>query len=273
MRHGIQTIRMFEGNRSVRAKILLKTAKHLFFDEPRYLAKSKIRFGGADRFQTSVLKSVERQGYFIAENFFDQKTTTKMKDASLLFAEETRGKGSNIFFPNFGVDRYLGVDAKPETATFFSDYFDDIGRRYVGGRGVRYQSMFEKKGSLGRISSADIPHFDDWKKRFKIFLYLNDVTGANCPFVVYENSYQRNLARKAKEIEYVISAREGSYGHLCPNEETKLLGDASVKRVTLTANSGSVIFVDTRFVHCGTPSQAGQERLLLASYFDIRKAN
>lgn len=254
----------------MQAKILLKTVKHLFFDEPRYRAKSRIRLDGADRFQTSVLKSVERKGYFIAKNVFDRKTIAKMKRASLSFAEDNRGKSSNIFLPEFGVDRHLCADSRPETAAFFSDYFDDIGRRYVGGKGVRYQSMFEKKGSLGRISSADIPHFDDWKKRFKIFLYLNNVTDANCPFVVYENSYKRNLARKAKEIEYVIGGREGSFGHLCSNEEKKLLSDASVKRVTLTASSGSVIFVDTRFVHCGTPSKAGKERLLLASYFDIR---
>ena len=130
--------------------------------------------------------------------------------------------------------------------------------------------MFERKGGVDKVSSADVPHFDDWRKRFKIFLLLNNVEKENCPFVIYENSLRSYKGRRFKEIEYVLGGKSSAYGNLCPNEERHLLAETDVSMVTLTANSGTVIFVDTRFVHKGTPSKDGSQRLLLGSYYDIR---
>lgn len=251
-------------------KIIAKSLKYLLWDGPRYRWSSKIDTRGTDAFQAEVLQSVETRGFYLAENYFSADEVKTMRAAAEAMAKETAGKEDHIAFPEFAVNRFRKADRVPELSPFFCEYFDQIGTRYLGGNGVRYQSMYEEKGALGITSVADVPHFDDWKKRFKIFLYLNDVTDANCPFVVYENSYSRTIQRKAKEIEYVIAGRRGAYGYLCEHEVRKLLETEGIQKRSIEAGAGSVIFVDTRFVHHGTPSVDGHKRHLLGSYFDIR---
>ena len=204
------------------------------------------------------------------KDYFDSEALASMRNVALKKEKLLIGTDIHISFPDFGVDRYLKFDEFNEFLGFFNQYFDDIGKSYLGGLGVRYQSMFERKGSPSKKSSADIPHFDDWKKIFKIFLYLNDVTDANCPFVVYENSLTEYVGRKYKEIEYVLGGKLTAYGHLCENEENTLLSNEKVRKIKITGKAGTVIFVDTRFVHKGTASLDGSQRYLLGSYFDIR---
>lgn len=251
-------------------KIIAKSLKHLLWDEPRYRRASRVDLSGTDAFQADVLKSVETKGFYLAKNYFDQDVVEQMRHVAESWPNQIKGTESHLSFPESRVERYLHADSLDGLSPFFCEYFDQIGTRYLGGNGIRYQSMYEEKGALGKMSVADIPHFDDWKKRFKIFLYLNDVTPANCPFVVYECSYRRDITRKAKEMEYVTAGRRGSYGHLCDREVQKLLDTNGVERVSMEADAGTVIFVDTRFIHSGTPSVDGSYRQLLGSYFDIR---
>ncbi|MCG7490432.1 hypothetical protein MHN79_13125 [Vibrio sp. Of14-4] len=256
---------------STQLRSILKHAKHSFWDEPRYIKNTKIDFEGRDEFQKNVLEAVNEKGYYLASEYFDKETTQIMLDAAKKHSGKTAQDDKlHLSFPDYGVERYLAADRRNELSPFFCEYFDEIGASYLGGHGTRYQSMFEVKGTIGKRSSADIPHFDDWRKRFKIFLYLNDVGKENCPFVIYENSYSRDPARKHKELEYVLSGKNGSYGHLCSNEELKLLENPRVTKISVEAKAGSVIFVDTRFIHRGTASIKGDNRLLLGSYFDLR---
>tara|TARA_B100000989_G_C19474602_1_gene442310 strand:+ start:207 stop:965 length:759 start_codon:yes stop_codon:yes gene_type:complete len=251
-------------------KDVVKLIKFLYWDKPIYNKKSRINFKFLDDFQTNVLKAVEEKGFYIADSFFDKEVVDKMKVDALDFESLATDSKNHLSFPDFGVDRFLKADARDCLAPFFCGYFDTIGKYYLGGHGVRFQSMFERKGGLDKLSSADVSHFDDWRKRFKIFLYLNDVNDKNCPFVIYENSLGSYNGRRFKEIEYVLGGKSSAYGHLCPNEERQLISETNVSKVSLTANSGTVIFVDTRFVHKGTPSVDGSQRLMLGSYYDIR---
>jgi hypothetical protein len=251
-------------------KEVIKLLKHLYFDKPRYLKRAAIRYEGLDNLQKDIISEVNSKGYYILEDYFDSEVIANMKLVALEREKSLIDSDAHLSFPDFGVERYLKFDDFEEYSGFFSQYFDHIGKNYLGGLGVRYQSMFERKGAPSKKSSADIPHFDDWKKRFKIFLYLNDVTDANCPFVVYENSLTEYVGRKYKEIEYVLGGKLSAYGHLCENEDNALLSNEKVRKVKITGKAGTVIFVDTRFVHKGTASLDGSQRYLLGSYYDIR---
>ncbi len=165
----------------------------------------------------------------------------------------------------------MQIDHEDSLAAFFNDYFFDIAKRYLGNaKTKRYQNMYEIKGMAKKKSIADDPHFDDWKKRFKIFLYLNDVHKNNCPFCIYEKSYKTNRKRFIKELEYVLGGRDGSHGYLSPPEIEELLSDKTVQKKIITGSAGTLIFVDTRFVHSGSSSSDGSQRMMLGSYFDLK---
>ena len=251
-------------------KEVIKIIKHQYIDKPRYFKKAKISLKGLDNLQKDIISRVNSHGFYILEDYFDLEIITRMREAALEHEKSLINSDSHLSFPDFGVERYLNFDEVDGCSEFFNQYFDDIGKNYFGGLGTRYQSMFERKGAPFKKSSADVPHFDDWKKRFKIFLYLNDVTDANCPFVVYENSITGYIGRKYKEIEYVLGGKLSAYGHLCKNEEKLMLSNEKVRKVKITGKAGTVIFVDTRYVHKGTASLDGSQRYLLGSYFDIR---
>lgn len=252
------------------SKIIAKHIKHVFWDEPNYKRKTKIDLQNADKFQVEVLNSVSTKGYYLSENYFKKKDVEVMLNTCMDYAKNIKSSDKHLSLPEYGTDRFLHADDNQKLALFFSTYFDDIGNRYLGGYGKRYQSMFERKGKIGKVSSSDIPHFDDWKKRFKIFLYLNDVDDKNCPFVIFENSYNYYEGRRFKELEYVLGEKKSSFGTLCHIEELMLLKNPKIKKITIKAKAGSVIFVDTRFIHCGSASVKGKQRYLLGSYFDIR---
>ena len=251
-------------------KEVIKIIKHQYIDKPRYFKKAKISLKGLDNLQKDIISRVNSHGFYILEDYFDSEIITRMREAALEHEKSLINSDSHLSFPDFGVERYLNFDEVDGCSEFFNQYFDDIGKNYLGGLGTRYQSMFERKGAPSKKSSADVPHFDDWKKRFKIFLYLNDVTDANCPFVVYENSITGYIGRKYKEIEYVLGRKLSAYGHLCENEEKLLLSNEKVRKVKIAGKAGTVIFVDTRYVHKGTASLDGSQRYLLGSYYDIR---
>ena len=248
----------------------LQLLKHHYFDKPRYFRRTAIRYEGLDDLQEEIISEVNSKGYYILKEFFSSEVVANMRLMALEREKSLIGSERHISNPDFGVDRYLRFDEFNEYSEFFNEYFDQIGKNYFGGLGVRFQSMFERKGAPSKKSSADVPHFDDWRKRFKIFLYLNDVTDANCPFVVYENSLTEYVGRKYKEIEYVLGRKLSAYGHLCENEERALLANKNVQKVKITGKAGTIIFVDTRFVHKGTASLDGSQRYLLGSYYDMR---
>ena len=64
-------------------------------------------------------------------------------------------------------------------------------RAYVSKKARSYRREVDFKLTPGNLLQSDLPHFDDWRHRFKAFLYLTDVDQENAPFVYYKGSHKQ----------------------------------------------------------------------------------
>ena len=177
-------------------------------------------------------------------------------------------------YPEYGVYRLLNFDTVvPLTSKFYEDeMIETIAKSYVGENIQSYQRMIEIRIGDNKESSADKCHFDDWKHRFKAFLYLSEVDEDNAPFRYLLGSHNSNLWRGErfwKEYDYFLNGRKGSYGHYTDSQKEKLISKYGFEEKVFTGQAGSLILVDTKGLHSGTPLKNGR-RLVLANYFDVR---
>lgn len=178
------------------------------------------------------------------------------------------------YFPDYGVTRILEADKlSNESLLFFNnEYVNNIAQKYVSKKASSYQKMIELRSGDNTKSKSDGIHFDDWKQRFKSFLYLNDVTSDNAPFRYYPGSHLGKgwrLRRLLAEYDYFLHGKSGKYGYFSRDEFSKFKHKLTFPEQVCCGSAGTLILVDTRGLHSGTPLVSGQ-RMMLASYFDVR---
>ena len=175
-------------------------------------------------------------------------------------------------YKEYGVTRILEAQTlSHESLLFFNnDYIINIAQMYVSKNVSSYQKMIELRSGDNTKSKADGIHFDDWKQRFKAFLYLNNVTSDNAPFRYYPASHLGKgwrLRRLLAEHNYFLHGKSGKYGYFSRDEFSK--HKLTFPELVCCGSAGTLILVDTRGLHSGTPLVSGQ-RMMLASYFDVR---
>jgi len=224
--------------------------------------------------KNELLTELDENGIVCINNFLDTDTIKKINneisddEASLVHNKYT-GKQPIWRFEDFGVYRLLNIDEVSKTSKIFFEHptILDIANSYVGKNAKSYQRMFETKAIPGRESSADTLHFDDWKHRFKAFLYLNDVSLKEAPFVYLKKSHHPGPWKKIKEYEYFKYGKKGTYGHYTPYEVLRIKEEYGFKETIYTAKAGTLILVDTRGLHKGSVLLANK-RNILANYFE-----
>ena len=225
------------------------------------------------------LETLERDGIVILPNFFSKDVVEQIKnevESTMfdLYKGEYKGDNKYFRFEEFGVHRLLEIEKiSPTSKQFFElDIVNELAKAFVSKNVESYQRMAELKPSVGYFSVADNWHFDDWRHRFKAFLYLNDVTEDESPFVYLKGSHNPNMAwRKRKEREYYRYGKErGSYGYFCPAEVDHIAKTYGHEKVVCTAQAGSIVIADTRGLHRGSVLRKNH-RLVLVNFFDVRK--
>ncbi len=224
-----------------------------------------------------LLQKLKKDGIVIIEDFVTLENIAKINaELNPIIVEYLKdpSKYSGYINSEFAVNRLFEADKHSEAANinfFENSFIDDIAKSCASKNVVSFQRMFEEKGAVGKCSVADSFHFDDWKHRFKAFLYLNDVDVNNCPFVYIKGSHNKSWSsRFRKELEYYLYGRNGAYGYFMAHEVDGILRELDVEPTVCTGKAGTLILVDTRGLHRGTNSVNGK-RLLLGNYFGIRK--
>ena len=244
---------------------------HFMYYRHRYAWSARILSKKIRGERKKWLSELSRNGIVVIPQYFESQDIDKMV-SEIEYSVANQEYKKLIDLPEYGVKRYILSSDSSDSANklVFNDFFDELGRNYLGGLGERFQIMFEIKGGENAKSIADDMHFDDWKKRFKIFVYLNDVTESNCPFHFYPNSKRNSFSIFIKECEYVLWGRRGSWGYYTKREEERLIQEKEIMPLTVTGKKGTVILCDTSYLHRGTQSKDGSQRSLLAAYYALR---
>lgn len=224
---------------------------------------------------SEILQSIQRDGVFILHGLFDTAQVEAMAgeveaDLEALRAGRYDGPCPAFAWSDNGVYKLLKIDEQaPSTSAFFEHpKIVDLARAYVTAEVRSYQRMAELRPDVGVMNVADIAHMDDWKHRFKAFLYLRDVGEGNAPFVYYKGSQTAGPWRKPREFEMFRDGKTGTYGHFFPHEMQAIEKKYGLERLVCTGPAGSVVLTDTRGIHHGTTLRAGR-RLVLANFFSF----
>ncbi len=217
------------------------------------------------------LRILQRDGVLAIPGFFDQETTARMVGEVEPVMEQLRsgtftGKNRALREERYGVYRLWDIETIcPSTRAMFDHPgLASLARAYVAPNVESYQRMGELRPDPKRVSIADHPHIDDWKMRFKSFLYLTDVGPGQAPFTYFLGSHRDAPWRRTVEARYY---RTGSNGGYLNGRERQFVPQLYGEKI-FTAPAGTLILADLRGLHRGTPLVSGK-RITLVNYFGV----
>lgn len=217
-------------------------------------------------------KKVLRDGIAVIPNFIDREQAIAMSesipaDDALTLSPE----GTNARF-------LVNADRVEAFAPFFnSTYIEEIAKTVIGEKASLFRAVAQKKSVAGITGSFDqLFHMDTWRYRFKTFLYLNDVTEENGPFVyvpkthygIWKLPYDLELKRYTGVSENGFVHEEDAQfaGCLLPHKANSIFKSIHTTPRTVTGLAGTLILFDARGIHKITPFKSG-ERKILSSYW------
>jgi hypothetical protein len=133
---------------------------------------------------------------------------------------------------------------------------------YGDGMNIRSRTASIKYGQ-GDKDSSNVPHWDHWKPRLKMFLYLTDVTEDSAPTIYLRGTNHRDKPsfrfNKDFATQFIPGATTG--GSWVP-----FYGDEQYEPVTFTAPAGTAFIFDARGVHAGQALASGHRLMLTSMY-------
>ncbi len=250
---------------------LTKNRFYFHLQQYRQYRPCKIDLELTDR--PDIVNAIDKDGIFILENFLDESSCSaivEQLEGQFEALKKGQYKGpSNA--ASYGAFRLGRIDEYSELAKlhFFDNKFiENIAKSYVSKTAHSYRREADYKFQSGNFLQSDLPHFDDWRHRFKAFLYLTEVTEKNAPFVYYKGSHKPDKWKYRYHLEYEIDGENGRYGHFFSQEMRDLEKKYDFEETICTGKAGTLIFADFRGLHKGTTLQEGR-RILLNNTFGI----
>jgi len=224
-----------------------------------------------------ILDALVKDGIIVIENYLSREICDAIiselqESADQVLQGTYKGKGD---FAEHQVKqksfRIHDVDKISNTAK--EKFFDDklifeIAKAYVSKKAASYRREADYKLEAGHLLSSDLAHFDDWRHRFKAFLYLTDVSIYNAPFVYYKGSHEQHPWKYKYHLEYEIDGESGRYGHFFWQEIESIKKERNYEEFVCIGKAGTLILADFRGIHKGTTLKSGQ-RILLNNTFGI----
>lgn len=240
-----------------------------------YLNKKK-------KLQKKIITDLSLDGISIIPNYIDKKKITKIIRETKPHIKKLLKKPTNKmrYFRNSNMGIFRLYELKKISKSSKNIFFDasflkNISKYYISKNVEFYQDMIEVRQPLKKKlremkSSSDNYHFDDWKIRLKYFLILSDVTKDDAPMCYIKKSHKLMLFNK--KFEYFYNGKSGNYGYFSNNEVKKLKKKYDLKEEICTCKVGTLIIVDTRGIHKGTPlRRINNPRIQLGLYSDTRQ--
>ena len=163
---------------------------------------------------------------------------------------------------NDGICAFGVTDAVPAThaATVGNEELHSLARALFGKTARLSASSILSKYDKDRVDSSEAPHWDDWRVRLKMFIYLTDVDETSAPTLFVKGSVSNVPWRLEKDFASVYFPKGSAGGSWWPVDELGL------EKVICTGKAGSMLVFDTRGLHAGT-RLTGSPRIMLMNMY------
>lgn len=209
------------------------------------------------------LDTLREQGYCIVSDFLDAQMCKKLRDEIDNGLEKYTVQTQILFKEGMGGDRRLfRFENISETAKNFATQPDirNLASTYMRNAQTCH---FVLAGKLAfnpeRVTNSGGGwHQDSTRRQFKSIVYLSDVEEQNGPFQIIEGD--RQAYKSLKRRGFLKKSR-------FPQEEVQALLSKGQHRIrSVVAPAGTLILVDTSYIHTGKQIEQG-ERYSPTSYF------
>jgi len=213
----------------------------------------------------NLLYSLRKNGYATVPNFFSKIECCKLIESIDKFIKENPKyiwkDDTNSDNRIFGAEN-ISSDTKKSLNSFIN-YSQEIGEHYLKQKIGLFMVMANRTVFRDKnMGSGAGWHKDSYAKQFKSILYLNDVSPGNGPFQIIKNSnknfFMFKLFLKLKNKFPSTRFSQEDISAILKNEQNKI--------VELTAKAGTLLLVDTSFLHRGKPIE-NSFRYALTNYF------
>jgi len=217
-----------------------------------------------------ILNQINEKGYYLQENFVSEQQVKLIRDeVESAYKNLKEEDHSDFFCKEGGHERIGNIDShSPLAKAYFyeNELINRLAKTYVSKDAKAYRKEADYKYEIEVDYQANIAHFDDWRHRFKAFLFLNDVGPDNAPMIYFEGSHKKASWRKEYEKDYIIHGPKGRYGHFFPQEMMHLQSEQNFKPIRLESKAGTLFLGDFRGIHQGTRLKAGKRILLNCTF-------
>jgi hypothetical protein len=245
----------------------------LYFRVQRYRQYRPLRIDASLTTRKDVLEALMEDGVCLLPAFISKEDCDTILGEIRKPIEQVVAGTFKGLFQNLDGDQYRIGNADTLSGTARASFFENevissIAKAFVSRDVVSYRREIDYKPHARRLLAGDLPHFDDWRHRFKALLYLQDVDEKNGPFVYYQRSHLAGAWKERYFREYEADGDEGRYGYFFPHEMKRILREQGFKERMCLGTAGTVILADFRGIHRGTMLEKG-ERVILNNVFGI----
>lgn len=233
---------------------------------------------GIDRSLTDrpdLIDILEKDGIAIIDDYLPKDICEKIiselqKTADEILAGTYKGVATTgqVKEKAFRIGKVDEISGTAKQKFFKDELINGIAKAYVSKTAFSYRREADYKLEAGHFLQADLPHFDDWRHRFKAFLYLTDVEEDNAPFFYYKGSHEQHPWKYKYHLEFEIDGQNGRYGHFFQQEMKDISEKRNYEELMCIGGAGTLILADFRGIHKGTTLKSGK-RILLNNTFGI----
>ena len=249
------------------SQIFLKLS--LFFFRKSYTKYwSKIKSNESLTNLKEQYNDLKQNGFSKIDNYFSKKELSQISKDVKKLKGFTNGKYKGTFYyKNFPKDGICSLGIDPSLENCFNIFtkntkFLSLAKALYGNDMRLTSSSVLCKYGKDKIDSSNVPHWDDWRVRLKIFLLLEDVTMKNAPMIYFKASHKKEIPwRFEKDFSSVFLSYEASAGgSWWPIENLNL------QKVYFTGKKGTCYIFDATGVHSGTQLISGKRLMLMNMY-------
>ena len=222
-----------------------------------------------DQSLINYIKKIHEKGYVIIENYLGKNECKKIIK---LLDDFIENRPDMIWKDPLGSDtRIHGVEnISNEIRDLVRgkiEFTKKIGEQYLNQKIDLYMMMANrtifKRSNLG---SGQGWHKDSYSKQFKSILYLCDVNEKNGPFQILKKSNSDAFMMK---LFFKLKKKYPS-SRFSDEEIMRMLNNDKSKIDELNAKAGTLILVDTSYIHRGKPLNENKRYALTNYFFPIK---
>jgi hypothetical protein len=206
-------------------------------------------------------------GICIVPNYIDADTVASLRreiDALPGFHDGTYdGAIRHKHFVNDGIFAVEVTDALPTASRLMKSdtAVASLARALYGDSIHLTAASVLNKYNPERIDSSNVPHWDDWRARFKAFLYVTDVGEENAPMLYIKGSHKAAFSwRREKDFASAFLPMASAGGSWWPVEQLGL------QKMSCTGPAGTLVLFDALGIHSGTQLRGAARVMLMSMY-------